>query len=281
MKIIDAHVHFSNVQAFFTAAEESGVDYSYEGYLRERAAAGIEASICMGLVESVPHGFPDKDARVPMTADLCPEPPPGLYTCLGINPHGLDDAALARIAQRIKQDKTVVGFKIYAGYYHRYIHDPVYTPIYKLAAEHGLTVAIHTGDTYSEQGLLEYSHPLAADRLAVQFRDTKFLLCHMGNPWVLDACEIAYKNRNVFLDISGLEEGNAAKVAEAEKNRLIIQHLTTGLAHLDDYQKVLFGTDWPIVPMEAYIHFCKQLIPPQAHESVFYHNALRVYGIGG
>lgn len=272
-------MHFSNVQAFFTAAEESGVDYSYNGYHKERQKVGITASICMGLTESIPHSFPDHNAQVPMTADLSIDQPIGLYTCLGINPHCIDDDAIKRIKHKIASDKSIKGFKIYAGYYHYYIHDPVYSPIYELAAEHNLTVAIHTGDTYSEQGLLEYSHPLAADRIAVKFRDTQFLLCHMGNPWVVDACEIAYKNRNVFLDISGIVEGNASQIHENENNHTIIQHVKTGLAHLRDYKKVLFGTDWPIVPMQAYVDFCKKLVPIHAYEDVFYNNALRLYGI--
>lgn len=279
MKIIDAHMHFSNIQAFFSAAEEAGVDYSYEGYLKERAEAGIESCICMGLVESLPHAFPDSNAQVPMTADLTETAPPNMYTCLGINPHRLDSAAIQRIRQKIKSDSSVVGFKIYAGYYHFYIHDPIYDPIYKLAAEHGLTVAIHTGVTYSEQGLLEYSHPLAADRLAVKFRDTNFLLCHMGNPWIMDACEITYKNRNVYLDISGLVEGNAAHITNTQQEPLLMQHYTQGLLYLNDYKKVLFGTDWPIVPLQSYIDFCKKITPEHAHEDVFRGNAQRVYGV--
>ena len=278
MKIIDAHIHFSDIQAFYTAAEISGVDYSPEGYLKEREAAGIEAGVCMGLTESTPHAFPDKESEVPMTANLA-ENPPNFFTCLGINPHRLDDAAVERIRQKVKSDKSVVGFKIYAGYYHFFIHDPVYAPVYKIAAEHGLTVAIHTGVTYSEQGLMEYSHPLAADRLAVMFRDTNFLLCHMGNPWITDACEVAYKNRNVYLDISGLIEGSAAYIAEIESQPLLMQHYTTGLVYLNNYKKVLFGTDWPIVPMGAYVDFCKKITPEHAYEDVFRGNAVKVYGL--
>ena len=279
MKIIDAHMHFSNIQAFYTAADEAGVNYSYDDYLKERTAAGIEASVCMGLVESVPHAFPDAHASVPMTADLSENPPPNMYTCLGINPHRLDDAAIERVRHRVKSDSCIVGFKIYAGYYHYYIHEPIYAPIYNIAAEYGLTVAIHTGVTYSEQGLLEYSHPLAADRMAVQFRDTQFLLCHMGNPWIMDACEIAYKNRNVFLDISGLVEGNAAHILYTEQQPLLMQHYTMGLVYLNNYKKVLFGTDWPIVPMQSYIDFCKKIIPEHAYNDVFWDNAQQVYGL--
>jgi len=283
MKIIDAHMHFSNIQAFYTAAEDAGVDYSYAGYLKEREAAGFVAGVCMGLQEATPHGFPDKEAVVPMGAGLPHEGsmqvPGAFFTCLGINPHQLDDAALQRIRERVKNDPTVVGFKIYAGYYHYFVHDPIYAPVYAIAAEHGLTVAIHTGVTYSEQGIMDYSHPLSVDRAAVAHRDTQFLLCHMGNPWIMDACEVAYKNRNVFLDISGLVEGNAALLDFTEAQPLLMQHYMTGLVYLNNYKKVLFGTDWPIVPMARYAEFCQKITPEPSWGDVFYENALRVYRI--
>lgn len=323
--IIDAHMHFSHIQAFYTAAAESGAQYSYEGYLKEREEAGIIAGVCMGLAEATPHAFPDKNAEVPMGAGMPSDKespmcagvpankeflmgagvpadkeflmgagvpankndadssahdwkvPPAMYTCLGINPHGLNEDACNRIRARIKSDPTVVGFKIYAGYYHYFVHDPIYAPVYEIAAEHNLTVAIHTGVTYSEQGIMDYSHPLTADRAAVAYRDTRFLLCHMGNPWIMDGCEVAYKNRNVFLDISGLVEGNAALLDFTESQPLLMQHYMTGLVYLNNYKKVLFGTDWPIVPMARYIEFCKKLIPEHAWGDVFYENAKRVY----
>jgi len=278
MKIFDAHMHFSNLQAFYGAADVSGVDYSYEGYMKEREAAGILGSVCMGLVETERFTFPDKAALSPMIADL-DKRPPGLYTCLGINPHTLNDGAMEKIRQLVADKSAgVVGFKIYAGYYHYYIHDPIYAPVYKLAAEHNLTVAIHTGDTYSEEGLLEYSHPLAADRVAVQFRDTKFLLCHMGDPWIMDACEVAYKNRNVYLDISGLLAGDGELIENTEKRPLVMHHYAQGLVYLNNYSKVLFGTDWPIVPMKPYIDFCKKIVPESVYEDVFWNNAQMVYG---
>ena len=280
-KIIDAHTHFSNIGAFHGAAEASGVDYSYEGYCKEQKECNIVASVCMGLTESAPFDFPDHAAPNPMIADLDKRRPPGLHTCLGINPHRLDDAAITNIRQIIAADdsSSIVGFKIFAGYYHFYIHDPVYAPIYKLAAEHGLVVAIHTGDTYHEEGLLEYSHPLAADRVAVRFRDTKFLLCHMGDPWTMDACEVAYKNRNVYLDISGLLAGDTEHIAATEKRDLTMNHYKTGLDYLNNYKKVLFGTDWPLVPIKAYIDFCKKIVPEPFYEDVFYDNAVELYGI--
>jgi len=307
MKIIDAHTHFSNINAFHDAAADSGVDFSINGLIGEQAENKIVASVCMGLVETTPGAFPDKNAPAFMWAyspikkgngaclgehssplqnsptiidvqGLHEDCPPSMYVCLGVNPHTLNDDYVAVLDKFLKKNTAwIVGFKIYAGYYHFNINDPVYTPVYKLAAEHGLTVAIHTGDTYSEVGLLEYSHPLAADRLAVNFRGVNFMLCHMGDPWIMDACEVAYKNRNIYLDISGLQAGDAALIAATEARPIVMHHYTQGLQYLNAYEKVLFGTDWPLVPLGAYIEFCKKLVPSEAYEDVFYNNALKLF----
>ena len=291
MQIIDAHTHFSNVQAFHGAADDSRVDYSYDGLLKEQAENEIIASVCMGLVESTPWSFPDKNAPAFMCANdphsKTPVPqhsdcPPNMHVCLGVNPHTINDESVAALKQKLKTDagrSRIIGFKIFAGYYHFNINDPIYTPVYKLADELGLTVAIHTGDTYSEVGLLEYSHPLAADRLAVNFRNVNFMLCHMGDPWVMDGCEVAYKNRNVYLDISGLQAGDDAHLAAVEARQLVMNHYTQGLTYLNAYEKVLFGTDWPLVPLGAYIEFCKKLVPVAVYEDVFYHNAVKLFGL--
>jgi len=281
-KIIDAHMHFSDIQKFHNAAVTSGADYSFGGYMKERAECGVVASVCMGLAETTAAAFPDNAAPSPMIADLDANRPPNLFVCLGINPHLLDERNIPKIEQMLVGDgvldvPNIVGFKIYAGYYHYHIHDMIYAPVYKLAAKYNLPVAIHTGDTYSDKGLLKYAHPLEADQLALNWRDVNFVLCHMGDPWIMDACEVAYKNDNVCVDISGMLAGNAADIAAVEKREAAMQHYKQGAAYLNNYKKILFGTDWPLVPMAAYIEFCKKLVPESAYEDVFYNNALRVY----
>ena len=293
MKIIDAHTHFSNVSAFFDAAADSGVDYSKEGLLKEQADCNIAASICMGLAETTAAAFPDPKAPLLMYLNDPLKPlsglidfthrPQNMHVCLGVNPHVLYEKSIKSIRQTLeasaRNNGGVVGFKIYAGYYHYHVHDPIYNPIYKMAAEYGLTVAIHTGDTYAENALLEYSHPIGADRLAVAYRDVNFVLCHMGDPWIMDACEVAYKNRNVYLDISGLQAGDGGHIAATEGRAIVMHHYTQGLAYLNNYKKVLFGTDWPLVPLVAYIEFCKKIVPKEAHQDVFYQNAVDLFGL--
>jgi len=231
----------------------------------------------MGLVEAVPGGFPDKNALMPMITDLAENMPSGMSLCLGINPHTLTNSSLAKTEDMLKNNDRVVGVKIYAGYYHVDIMDRVYDPLYKLAEKYDKTIAIHTGETFSDRGLLKYSHPLRVDDLAVKHPGMRIVACHMGAPWVFDACEVVAKNPNVFIDISGILVGNAEFIASQADTPLLIDRYRQALVFLNNYDKVIYGTDWPLVPMGAYIDFCKKLIPVEHHEKVFFDNAVRVY----
>ncbi|MCL2498401.1 MAG: amidohydrolase family protein, partial [Symbiobacteriaceae bacterium] len=202
--------------------------------------------------------------------------PEAVWLCPGINPHSLSEEHLT-VLREVSQSRQVVGLKIYAGYYHIDINSPVYEPVYRLAAEYGLPVAVHTGDTFAENGLMEYSHPLHMDRLAVTWRDVTFVMCHMGAPWVFEGCEIAYKNRNVYLDLSGLLIGDSQEVQEAAANRYWVERYQQPIVLLNQYEKLLFGTDWPLAPMADYIHFIATLIPEAYWQQVFYDNATKIY----
>jgi len=278
LKIIDSHVHYSKITSFEQCAwRTSYVDYSQQGYKKETSSLEVIKSICMGLVEKVHGRFPDKNAKTPMIADLEENMPEGMYLCLGINPHTLTKKSLDETEDMLKNNPRVVGMKIYAGYYHVDINDPLYTPVYKLAETYDKTIVIHTGETFSERGLLKYSHPLCVDELAVTFPKMRIVACHMGAPWIFDAVEVAAKNPNVYVDISGLLVGDTLLIARMSATPLLINRYKEALIFLDNYDKILYGSDWPLVPMNSYIDFCKEIIPPEAHAKVFFENAIRVY----
>lgn len=279
MKIIDSHMHFSNIETFKSSSQSSGVDYTHEGYLRECREAGIVKSICMGLAESKKNAFPDREVKNPMLCDLNGEMPEQMYICPGINPHTLDEKGILAVEKAIRSGCRVVGIKIYAGYYHLDIYAKEYESVYKLALKYNIPVVIHTGDTSSEKALLTYAHPLNADRLAVMYPDLKIVVCHLGFPWILDACEVAYKNKNVYLDMSGLIEGGRETVNDMMQNRIIIDFHIQGLILLNNYKKIIFGTDWPLTQMGPYVEFCKKLVPAYAHEEVFYYNARELFSL--
>ena len=278
MGIIDAHMHFSQIASFEDCAKRASfVDYTESGYVAEAGENTVERSVCMGLSECAPAGFPDNDAKTPMLADLAEKLPSGMSLCPGINPHTLGGRGLDELAELIKSAGNVAAIKLYAGYYHIDINDPVYRPAYDLAEKYDLTVAIHTGDTYSSRGLLKYAHPLFLDELAVSRPDLRFVICHMGTPWVFDACEVCAKNPNVYIDLSGLLVGSAEYIGRLSSDPLITDRYRQALCYLDNYEKVMYGSDWPLAPMGAYVNFIRKLIPVEYHEKVFRRNAIKIY----
>lgn len=276
MKIIDAHIHFSDIESFHeTARERSFVDYSYDGFVKEYEEANVILSIAMGLTETSQMGFPDNGANTPMGLDLTSSIPETIVYCPGINPYELNEKALNRLEKEI-QKPNVVGMKIYLGYYPIYAYDELYHPVYHLAEKYSLPVVFHTGDTFSERGLIKYAHPLTIDEVAVKYRNVTFMIAHFGDPWTLTGAELIYKNSNVYADLSGLIVGNKEEIASKSEGKYF-DHLRHALVYADSYDKLLFGTDWPLVPVKPYIHFIKSLIPEEFHEAVFYHTAIKVF----
>ena len=62
MKIIDAHIHFSNIKSFHDVSKKSEVDYSLEGFKKEFKDV---IAVGMGLTETE-DVFPSKDTLNPM-----------------------------------------------------------------------------------------------------------------------------------------------------------------------------------------------------------------------
>ena len=282
MKIIDAHLHFNKIESFKRTAQEiSFVDYTAKGLKEQYDKAGVIAGVAMGLTEEELGGFPDYNSDNPMGIDLEESTPEFILYCLGINPMKLKGTEKNKQLYNIEKElykSNVAGIKIYAGYYPVHVYDDLYQPIYDLAVKFKLPVTIHCGDTYSERGLLKYSHPLNVDELAVMRRDVNFIVAHVGDPWVMDTAEILRKNYNVFADVSGLIVGDKEQVSKYLNEPLFVDHIKRAFVYADMYDRFLFGTDWPLVQIEPYIEFIKRLIPEKHWEDVFYNNAVQVFG---
>jgi predicted TIM-barrel fold metal-dependent hydrolase len=171
---------------------------------------------------------------------------------------------------------SVCGLKLYPGYEPFYPADPKLEPVYQLAEKYDVPVMIHCGDTYSVKGKVKYAHPLHVDEVAVDHPGVKFVICHLGNPWLTDCMEVVYKNPNVQADISGLVLGNFSERFELYMRRQLQDLLVWGV----DPKDVLYGTDWPISSMESYLTFMEDLkIPPADKRAIMCDNAAKLFKI--
>lgn len=284
MKIIDAHMHYYNKEGFVQVAANAGYENTAACWQRICEENNIVFSVAMGntmYTSSRYGGVPPRliDLAAPFDEEHYNQPQNMGY-CMGVQSELITEAnaeATAREFEHYIQDEHCLGLKLYPGYESVYVNDRRHWPLFELARAYDVPVVIHTGDTARPDGLLKYSHPLTVDEAAVNFRDVNFVIAHCGCPWLVDACEVAAKNANVAIDVSGLLEGKPKPLALFEQQAGFWRQLHTWLNYMGDYSRVMYGSDWPLVNIPLYIRMISYIIPEEHYEAVFYGNALRIF----
>jgi predicted TIM-barrel fold metal-dependent hydrolase len=205
----------------------------------------------------------------------------------GLHPVGVADPTrthpdhLRRAEAQLKQGQ-VKALKAYLGYLHHGPDSPGYLPYYHLAATYRLPVIFHTGDTYSTKAKVRFAHPLLVDEVAVDHPGVRFVLAHLGNPWLTDAAEVVYKNENVWADLSGLLVGDEAFFragANQDAIRQAAEAVGKALRYSEKPDRFLYGSDWPLVPMDPYRRFIESIVPEAHRPAVFGGNARSLFGL--
>lgn len=182
----------------------------------------------------------------------------------------------------------IVALKCYLGYLSG-PNDPGYHPYYELAREFELPIIFHTGDVWGSKPDLTKSQPIGIDQVAREYPDLRIVMCHVGVPWHIDACEIAWKHDNVWVDLSGLVLGDDADVEQLLDSNtlpdaipgLVIRDLRNALTFMDKWDRVLYGTDLGAIScsMVNYRRFIERVIPEEHHQKVLQDNAEKLFGV--
>lgn len=275
-KIIDCHMHFSAKGIFNKTAENIGLKCTLEEVQNEFKKNNIVLGIGMGVDICEENNLSNPQIIYHGKEKF----PPFLAQCLGINTLAINKENLKDTLDSFKQkleENSTVGLKIYTGYQPYLATDKKYRDFYKLAQKYDVPVVFHMGDTANSMGKLKYSQPLIIDEVAVDFPKVKFVIAHCGTPWVADAVEVVAKNKNVYMDLSGLMEGKFKAKKQIKEFKPYLNIFRTWFNYLHDYQKLMYGSDWPLVDMKDYIKVIQSIIPKKAYDDVFYHNALKVF----
>jgi predicted TIM-barrel fold metal-dependent hydrolase len=147
-------------------------------------------------------------------------------------------------------------------------------PLYEAAAELGLPVVFHSGQTGIGAGLpggrgirLRYSDPMLVDDVAADLPSLTIILAHPAVPWQDEAIAVATHKANVFVDLSGW----APRYFPAQLVRAVNGPLR---------RKALFGSDFPLITPDRWLAEFGQLdIKPEVRPLVLRRNALRVLGL--
>lgn len=150
-------------------------------------------------------------------------------------------------------------------------NDTHFYPLWEKAAELGVPVLFHSGQTGVGSGTpggggykLKFSHPLLLDDVAADFPDLTIIMAHPAVPWQEEQLAVALHKGNVYIDLSGWSPKYFRPV--------LVQYISSLLK-----DKALFGSDYPVLQPERWLRDFEQLeLKEEVRRKILLENAQKV-----
>jgi uncharacterized protein len=271
---VDAHLHLSQ---WWPDIRRTGyrpdLAYSVGGLLAEMDRNRLDYALAIQLFQA-----PSELTALEEGRSLYASSGGRLLPVATVDPTKGSESVSAVLSQ-LEKEATLFGIKLFPGYLSFYPSDPRLEPVYEFAHRRRIPVLFHQGDTLDGRGLLKFARPLDVDEVAGRFREVRFVLCHLGNPWIAEAAGVLYKNSNVFADTSGLLPPPTTPyfTAATERAREEIQGaiVATGAP-----ERFLYGSDWPLESLELAVDLIESLrLRAEDIAGVLGANAVRLFRI--
>lgn len=172
-----------------------------------------------------------------------------------------------RELRRAVKELGLIGFRALPWLWELPPDDRRFYPLYAECVELGIPFCLQVGHTGPLRPS-EFGRPIPyLDRVALDFPDLVIVGGHIGYPWTTEMIALAEKYPNVYIDTS------------AYKPKRFPPELVSWMQKRGQ-DKVLFGSNWPMIAPEACISQVGTLELSSAVEEKFLHaNAARVFAL--
>ena len=239
-----------------------------EKYLERMDRAGIQMAF-IAASRSGSKGHPSNwHLPYEMVADVVNKYPKRFKGLAGIDPtEGMDGVRKLESAIR---ELGFVGAHVYPHWFEMAPHHRKYYPFYAKCVELDIPIQMQVGHCllYSrERPLRSVGRPITLDTIACDFPELKIIGIHTGWPWVEEMISVAWKHPNVYI-------GSDAYAPKYWKREFV--HFINSWGQ----DKVLFGTDFPIIDFERATREIHELrLNKESEQKLLWKNTLRVYGV--
>ena len=241
-----------------------------EQYLEKMDRAGIERSL---LAASRSGDLRVKGSvHIPYerVAEVCAKYPDRFSGLAGIDiSRGMD--GLREFEGGIR-DYGFVGGHLYPHWFEKPPDAAQYYPFYAKCCELDVPIMMQVGQCLvyqQDRRLPSVGRPITLDRVAIDFPELTLIGMHVGFPWHDEMISMAWKHPNVYIGMD----------AYAPKHwpPTVVHYLNTY-----GQDKVLFGTDWPVIDPERAMDDIADLdLRPGSMRKVLRDNALRIFRLEG
>lgn len=247
--------------------------YDFEGlcnlpfadYLLEMERSGVSLAVL-----HAEYAYGDVDQLNRTVGEFVREFPQKLLGFAGIDPTASQDPVADLDLYVNEYDMR--GLNLQTCVQGLYANDERLYPLYSYCQEKRLPVSIHASVNFMTNRKIDYGHPLRLDEIACEFPDLTVVASHGGWPWVTEMVAVAWKHRNVYIELGGISPKYIAKPGTGWE-----PILTYGNSVLQD--QILFATD-SLIPYERVFREIDQLpLKDSVKEKFLSTNAMRVLGI--
>jgi hypothetical protein len=234
--------------------------------LRRMDAAGIEK----GLLIATTGGWLGSDIHfekpVERIAEVVAAHPRRFKGVVGINVTNI--LPWTRRVESAVREYGFVGAHLYPHWFGEAPDHRIYYPFYAKCAELGVPIQIQVGHS-AQQFLPTVARPMALDRVALDFPELTIVGIHIGYPWTEEMIAVAWKHPNVYVG----SDAHSPRYWDPSFVRFINSR---------GQDKVLFGTDWPVVDFERARREIDDLdLREGPKRKLLFDNAVRVYKLEG
>jgi len=235
-------------------------------YLKKMDRAGIERSFLIANRNGDLRVKGSVETPYERVYDICRKYPDRFSGLAGVDPfRGM--AGLRELEKAVKE-WGFIGAHLYPHWFGLPPNHAKYYPYYAKCCELDISIMMQVGNCLvyqKERRLPTVAHPITLDQVAIDFPELILIGIHIGWPWTDEMIAMAWKHPNIYI---GLD-------AYAPK------HWPASVVHYANsfgQDKVLFGTDWPVIdPERAVAELEMHNFRPEALRKILRDNAIRIF----
>ena len=244
----------------------SQVRLTVEDMLRDMEESGTDSAVLQGEWDL--GDYRKHNDAVYNLARKYPDKFVAYYLCL--NPAEDDD--MVKVVEQEVKERGFQGVNTQPWAQRLYANDKRLYPVYAKCQELGIPVTIHSSINFSIDRTIDYGRPIYLDDIACTFPELTIVANHGGWPWVNELVAVAWKHRNVYIEIGAISPKYIGTPGSGWET--LVRY---GNSLLQD--QVLFATD-NMLPLKRCVDELKDLpLKDSVKEKWLGGNAARILGL--